>query len=54
MKEFSLDLSFVVKILVSLKNTVIIWICAFIFILGVGHGGVAGCPQQLTVICLML
>ena len=42
------------RILVSLKSIEILYKYAFILIPGVGHGAASDCPQQLTMICLML
>jgi hypothetical protein len=44
----------IVAILVSLENTEILWEYVFILIPGVGYGAASDCPQQLTMICLVL
>lgn len=44
----------IVRILVSLKNPEILGNIFFILIPGVGYGTASGCPQQLTMIFLVL
>jgi hypothetical protein len=47
-------ISTVVRVLISLKSTQVLWEYAFTLFLEVGYGAVLHWPQQLTMICLML